>query len=106
MQKAPKHLNVDAKRLWAKLQREYVIEDQGGLLLLQTAAEAFQRMRECQQRIESDGHVLTDRFGQPKAHPLLCVERDCRSQMLQALRHLNLDVEPLKGRVGKPAKGY
>lgn len=81
---------------------EYGIDDDAGLLLLQTALEAFDRMRQCQKAIRKDGAQVKDRFDQLKPHPLLNVERDSRSQMLAALKQLNLDLEPLRDGPGRP----
>jgi len=81
---------------------EYQLDDQAGLLLLQTALEAFDRMREAQKIITEEGAGIKDRFDQVKAHPQLTIERDCRSQMIQALKALNLDVEPLRDAPGRP----
>lgn len=81
---------------------EYAIEDQAGLLILQTGLEAFATMRGAQAAIKTEGSTVKDRFGQLKAHPLCAVERDARAQMLAALRQLNLDLEPLKGGPGRP----
>lgn len=106
MKRAPKNLSAEAKAWWRKLQNEYEITDQAGCLLLQTALEAFDRMRECQQTISNDGQTVKDRFEQDKAHPLLSVERDARSQMLSALKALNLDIEPLRDAPGRPGKGH
>jgi P27 family predicted phage terminase small subunit len=99
---APAGLSSEAKRWWRQLQHEYGIEDPGGLLLLQTGMEAFDRMRDAQATIARDGAVVTDRFGQPKPHPATVVERDSRAGMLAALRALNLDIEPLHERAGRP----
>lgn len=99
---APKHLSIEARQWWGKLTREYCIDDDGGLLLLQTAFEAFDRMRACQEAIERDGEMIKDRFEQLKPHPLLPTERDTRAQMLTALKQLNLDLEPLKAGPGRP----
>ena len=99
---APKHLSREAKRQWQKLLLEYEIEDQAGLFLLQTGLEAFDRMREAQAIVKEEGMQVADRFGQMKAHPLITVERDARSAMLQAVKGLNLDLEPLQDRPGKP----
>lgn len=60
-------------------------------------------MRHAQEAIRAEGMTVLDRFGQRKAHPLLPAERDARAQMLAALRALNLDVEPLQDRPGRPA---
>jgi hypothetical protein len=38
--------------------------DRAGLLLLRTAAESLDRMREAQAILAADGMVITDRFGQ------------------------------------------
>ena len=102
MKKAPKHLTREAKKQWEKLLNEYSIEDEAGLLLIQTAMEAFDRMREAQSIIKTEGMQVADRFGQMKAHPLTTVERDARSAMMQAIKSLNLDLEPLNDRPGKP----
>src|SRR6056297_961656 len=99
---APKHLSRPAKTWFKKIQDEYEIEDKAGLLLLQTAFEAFDRMKEAQDTISNDGPVILDRFEQKKAHPLLSIERDSRAQMLAALKQLNLDIEPLNDKPGRP----
>lgn len=98
----PKHLSPAAKRWWRSLTQEYAIDDQAGLLLLQTAMEAHDRMKAAAERINQDGEAIEDRFGQVKPHPLLNAERDARSQMLAALKQLNLDLEPLRDRAGRP----
>lgn len=64
--------------------------------------EAFDRMRGCQKIIEKDGAKLVDRFDQVKSHPLLAIERDSRAAMLAALKALNLDLEPLRDKPGRP----
>ena len=88
---------------WRKaLIAEFGIEDAGGLLILQTAAEAFVRMRLAQESIHKDGMTTTDRWGQVKPHPLLNTERDARGQLLGAIKQLNLDLEPLHPRPGRP----
>ena len=100
--KAPKHLSKEAKLLWKRLLDEYSITDEAGLLILQTAMEAHDRMREAQNIIKAEGMQVKDRFDQQKAHPLTTVERDSRAAMLAALKALNLDLEPLNDRPGRP----
>ena len=75
---APKTLIPEAKAWWKKILSEYQIDDEVGLLLLQTALEAFGTMRCCDEQIKSDGLTVLDRFEQRKAHPLLTVQRDAR----------------------------
>ncbi|MEP7307326.1 MAG: P27 family phage terminase small subunit [Acidobacteriota bacterium] len=102
MAKAPAGLSAEAKRRWRALVEEYQITDAAGLQILQTHCEAFDRMRDCQRAIKKDGLVSTDRFGQQKAHVLTSVERDARVSMLSSLKQLNLDIEPLRDRPGRP----
>lgn len=99
---APEHLSAAAKGWWQEITDEYAIDDRAGLLLLQTALEAFDRMKSAQAAIERDGELVKDRFEQLKPHPLLTTERDARSQMLAALKQLNLDLEPLRDGPGRP----
>jgi len=98
----PKTLTKEAASWWKKITAEYAITDEAGKLLLQTALEAFDRMRQAQAAIAADGPTIVDRFEQTKAHPLLTVERDSRSQMLAALKALHLDIEPLNPTRGRP----
>lgn len=100
--KAPKHLSKEAVKWWNKIMESYEIEDESGLLILSTALESFDRMREAQEIIKKDGMTVRDKWGQLKANPVCTVERDSRSAMLQALKQLNLDIVPLQGRVGRP----
>lgn len=98
----PKNLSKEAKAWWSKILNDYEIEDEAGLLILQTSLEAFDRMRQAQEIIKKEGMQVTDRFDQTKAHPLCVVERDARSQFLQGLKQLNLDLEPLRETPGRP----
>lgn len=86
-------LSNEAKTWHDKIKKEYRIEDEPGLLLLQTAFEAFDEMRKAQKAMNGSP-VYTDRFDQPKAHPAAKVARASRAQMLQALRALNLEIDP------------
>ena len=99
---APQHLSTDARDWWHAIQQEYGIEDNAGQLLLQTALEAFDRMKDASKRIDTDGAAIVDRFEQVKPHPLLPAERDARAQMMAALKSLNLDLEPLRDVPGRP----
>jgi len=105
MFKPPKGLSRPAAAWWRELQAEYAVRDSAGLLLLQTALEAFDRAKACQKAIETEGQQVQDRFGQMKPHPLLSAERDARAQMLAALKALNFDVVPPKDTPGRPPDG-
>ena len=99
-------LSTEAKKLKKDILEEYNIDDSAGLRILDTACEAFDRMREAQRAIKRDGMSVQDRWGQLKAHPLCSVERDARAQFLAALKALNLDLEPLKTGPGRPPGRY
>jgi P27 family predicted phage terminase small subunit len=98
----PATLTKEAAGWWDKIHNEYGIDDEAGLLLLQTALEAFDRMRAAQKVIKKEGMQVKDRFDQLKAHPLLTIERDSRAAMITALKNLNLDLEPLRDGPGRP----
>ena len=77
--------------LYNRLKREYGIDDEAGLLLLQTAMEAFDEMRKAQEEINGEP-IYFDRFGSPQEHPGCKMVRASRSQMIQALKALQLDL--------------
>jgi len=99
-QKPPTGLSPAAKSWWKKLIAEYEIEDQAGLLILETAMRAMDRMSMASALVDQHGAVTVDKFGQLKANPACAVERDSRAAMMTALKNLNLDLEP----IGKPGR--
>ena len=100
--KSPPGLSASARAWWRKLTAEYAICDQAGLLLLQTALQAHDRMNQARDLIAKHGAVTVDRFGQLRPNPATTIERDSRAAMLAALKALNLDVEPLRDAAGRP----
>ena len=99
----PRHLSPAARAWFAELQREYGIDDAGGRALLAIAADAWDRARDAREQIAKEGAIVRDRFGQPVPHPAVRVEQGARGQLLQALKQLHLDVEPLKA-MGRPPR--
>ena len=95
-------LSDEAKDWHDRLKEEYSIDDDAGLLLLQTVAESFDLMRSAQKEIESKGLMVKDRFSQDKINPATVTLRDAKSSMLLALKQLNLDLEPLNDGPGRP----
>jgi P27 family predicted phage terminase small subunit len=89
--KPPVHLSPEGKRLWQQLFADYALDDAAGLLLLQSACEAFDRLQEARKVLAKDGAVMTDRWGQKKPHPAAGIERDARNQLHSALRLLKLE---------------
>ena len=100
--KPPKTLSSEARRWWNRLHAGYQLDDEGALLTLQTTLEAFDRMRDAQEIIRTEGMTIRDRFGQPRAHPASVVERDSRAAMMGGLKALNLEIEPLRDGPGRP----
>ena len=96
------HIRKESRAEVKKLMTEYTIQDAGGLLLLLSFADADTAEKDAQDIVNKDGMTILDRFGQAKAHPLLTVIRDSRAQKLSALKSLNLDLEPLRDRPGRP----
>src|SRR4051812_13740612 len=96
-------LSPAAKKLRAEIVDEYGIEDSAGLAILDAALQAHDRYQQAQEQITLDGATYVDRFGQPRPHPMLTVERDARAAFLHGLGRLNLDVEPAHGGPGRPA---
>jgi len=88
-------LSTEAEQWHDKIKTEFQITDQAGLLLLRTAAEAFDEMRTAQMAMAETGSVYKDRFGQPKPHPAQKIVSTCRNDMLKALRELGLEIEQI-----------
>jgi len=97
---APAHLSREARALWKKLVTEYVITDEGGLAILKSGLESYDRATSARKQIDREGLTFRDRFGASKPHPLIACERDARAQWLSALKLLNLDCEPAKPGLG------
>ncbi len=100
--KPPSNLSPEAALLWQSLTAEYDITDSGGILLLNVAMEAFCRMREAQKLLAEFGPITTDAKGLMKPSPAIGIERDSRQGLLGAMRQLNLDILPLRDRIGRP----
>jgi phage terminase small subunit len=63
--------------------------------VLTAAAEAWDRAQEARGAIAKHGGAFfTDRFGAPKVHPAVAVERDAKILFARLLRELRLDIDP------------
>jgi phage terminase small subunit len=101
--KPPPHLGKDGKQIWTELVSEFGITDAGGLALVVIIGECRDRLSEAQALIKRHGAVIATTTGVLRSNPALKVEVDARNGMLAALRMLNLDIEPLRDRPGRPA---
>lgn len=89
LQNPPEWLSAESKSLWLAVEAGWKLDAPGKLVLL-SGCEALDRMRQCQATLGTEGLTAIDRFGQTRAHPLLAVERDCRTAVLKALKQLGL----------------
>jgi len=101
--RAPPGLGKPGRKLWREIQRQYAIEDSGGLAHLTSTCQAADDLARMRGVVERDGDTLLDRFGQVIGHPLLLAIARTESVKRLALAALCLDVEPLKDRVGRPS---
>lgn len=89
--RAPAGLSSEARKLWQDVIDDFEIDDAGGLAVLRQLCEALDRLRQCQAAITKEGVTVKGYRGQPRPHPLLKTEAECRRQMLACYRALNLD---------------
>ena len=95
-------LSKEASKLKSAITKDYLIDDDAGISILQTGLEAFDLMHRAQAVVDTEGLTVKGDRGGTKAHPLLAVVRDARAQFLLALKQLNLDIEPQHDRPGRP----
>ena len=101
--KFEKHIRKESRRIVRQLAAAYEIDDEGGRLLLFNYADADSQERDCFDIVNREGLQCLDRFSMLKPHSLLQVIKDCRNLKLAILKSLNLDLEPLHDRPGRPA---
>ena len=89
----PKHLRSETRAWWREVVASYVL-DSHHVKLLQACAEAWDRAEQARKVIDRKGLIYTDRFGQPKAHPAVDIERRSLAEFRLHLRELGLDVAP------------
>jgi phage terminase small subunit len=87
----PKHLSPSSRQWWRDVTEAYELEEHH-LRLLTLAAESWDRAVEARLMIAEAGAFYTDRFGAPRAHPAVSVERDAQISFARLLRELALDV--------------
>jgi P27 family predicted phage terminase small subunit len=96
----PKQLSREARSWWNRIVSGWVV-DTPGLLILESALEAFDTMRRAQEQIRVEGQTVKDRFDQLRAHPAVAIERDAKGVLLRHLKSLGLELEPLNDAPGR-----
>src|SRR2546423_277300 len=88
--KPPAHLSAASRRWWSTIAEDYELEVHH-LELLTLAAEARDRCEDARKQIAKEGATYVDRFGAPRAHPAVAIERDSRLAFARLVRELRLD---------------
>jgi phage terminase small subunit len=102
--KPPGHLSAASKRWWAAVVADFELGDHHRELLT-LACEARDRGEQARKLLAKDGPVFVDRFGAPRAHPAVAIERDSRTAFARLVRELRLDDEPEDPDVRPPRLG-
>lgn len=100
---APAHLSTEAAQWWAAVVGDYDLEPHH-LRLLQSAAEAWDRMQQARQSLADHGALtFIGANGDLKTHPAVAIERDARIAYARLVRELDLDAGPPAERSRPPA---
>lgn len=97
---SPERLGREGRALWDRVHREYLIEDAGGITLLELACRAADRAAECRAKIDKDGLTVETGKG-VYPHPLLKHELQAQAFIARTLQRLALDLEPIRS-PGRP----
>jgi phage terminase small subunit len=84
---------LSTRRWWVSVVATYRLEEHH-VRLLTLAGEAWDRAAQAREVLARDGIVVSDRYGAPKAHPAVAIERDARIAFARMVRELDLDGEP------------
>lgn len=91
--KPPKHLSKAAAAWWTNVVSEFELQEHH-LHLLKLACEAMDRGESARAALAVHGEVYSDKYGNPRTHPMVAIERDSRLAYARLLRELDLDLEP------------
>jgi len=87
----PAHLSKEARDWWKAVTAQYAVADPHHFKLLRAACEAWDRLQQARGILAKEGVTYRDRFGAPRAHPALAVERDSRIGFARLVRQLGFD---------------
>src|SRR5918996_111470 len=93
----PKGLPAEVRRWWSAIVAGWDL-DQAAVAMLRTAAEAYAAELVALADIRQRGQLVAG-----KVNPSVRVARDMGLVKLRALKALNLDLEPLRDRIGRPS---
>ncbi|WP_104668915.1 hypothetical protein [Ensifer adhaerens] len=87
--KVPPHLRPETRKWIRQILADFELESHHFRVLVKTA-EAWDRSEQAREQLVG-GLVVEDRYGTPKAHPCVAIERDSRTAFFRGLRELALD---------------
>lgn len=87
--KAPAHLRAETRKWVREIVSDFDLESHHFRVLVKTA-EAWDRSEQAREQLVA-GLTVVDRYGTPKAHPCVAIERDSRTAFFRGLRELALD---------------
>lgn len=93
MKTAPSHLADESQAWYAKVSTTFDLTP-SQLLLLQSAAENWDRSQAARKVLAESGMSFQDRHGNWKARPEVQIARDCQGLFLRIMRSLGLDSSP------------
>ncbi len=88
--KIPAHLGASTRKWVREVIADFDLESHHFRVLIQTA-QAWDRAEQARELLITDGLTVKDRYGTPKAHPAVAIERDSRTAFFRGLRELALD---------------
>ena len=94
--RAPQHLSNEARRWWKQVVSSYELAEHH-LRVLRLACESWDRCQGARTQLATEGVTYQDRFGAPRVHPAVAIERDSRLAFARLLRELDLEGEPHPG---------
>jgi hypothetical protein len=100
----PLTLKASGLALWNSVVSVYQFDDAGSFHVLAMACQSLDRGEACREAIDKDGECIWTKAG-PKAHPLIRDETQSRALCHRLIKSLGLDLEPIRGSVGRPP-GY
>jgi hypothetical protein len=100
----PRKLGRAGVSLWSSVQREYRIDDAGGIELLMQACTALDRVEAVAAQINTDGEIIKTRTGL-RSHPLIKEETALRALVCRTLQKLGITQEAIKPPGRPPGPG-
>ena len=97
----PGRLGPIGMGLWRDIVSNYEFNDRASYETLFQACAAADRAASLREQIDQDGEMIRTKLG-VKDHPALKHELASRSFVVRTLARLGLDLEPIRGSVGRP----